>query len=218
MSIYGINLKGNLEQQEFVRLIQETNKPIVLCKGNAGTGKTFIALAAALTLQEEKKYGKIIYARNPISVGRDMGSLPGGIEEKYDPFMAPVYDSLESIERLSRNRCNAKELRKHIEITPISFLRGRNFENTILIIDEAQNLDLNALKTVLTRAGKYCKIILLGSMNQIDDPYQRRQEKCDYLKVIEKLENESFVGTVELKKSMRSPICAILDGLLAEIE
>ena len=87
---------------------------------------------------------------------------------------------------------------------PIAFLRGRSFRDTILIIDEAQNLDLTALKAILTRVGDYSKVVLLGSMNQIDDPRQRKKDKCDFEKVMEATINLPYVGYINLTKSMRS--------------
>ena len=229
MSIFGISLGKNEEQIELVRLINENNRPIVLVTGNAGVGKTFVALAAALQLQQDKKYSKIIYARNPVQVGEGMGFLPGDAEEKYMPFMGPLLDNLENIVRnnykgndgqqkksIIANQVN--DLTHRIEVCPIAFLRGRSFEDAIVIIDEAQNLDLTALKTVLTRVGRYCKIILLGSMNQIDDWRQRKQPICDFQKVIDKLSPQPYVGVVNLVQSMRSPICVEVDNLLGEID
>lgn len=180
MAVFGISLGKNEEQIELVRLMNENSRAIILVTGNAGTGKTYITLATALQLQLDKKYSKIIYARNPVTVGQDMGFLPGDADEKYMPFMGPLLDNLENIVRTNYKGDNGQQkkniiqnkvndLLSHIEICPIAFLRGRSFEDAIIIIDEAQNLDLTALKTVLTRVGKFCKIILLGSMNQIDD-------------------------------------------------
>lgn len=218
MAILGISLKNNKEQQELVRLINENNRPIVICIGNAGTGKTFTTIAAALQLKQEKKYKNIVYARNPIPMGYDMGSLPGGLDEKYSPYLAPLYDNLESIARVSEDKLNVNDMAAKIEVEPIAFLRGRSFENTVLIIDEAQNLSLTELKTILTRVGDYSKVILLGSMNQIDDWRQRKQDKCDFQKVIDKISDLPYVGFVELTKSMRSDWCVELDNLLGEID
>ena len=218
MASMGISFKGNKEQQELVRLIYENNRPIIFCVGKAGTGKTFATLAAALQLQGEKRYGKIIYARKPVQLGEDMGFLPGTVEEKYSPFLAPLYDNLEAICKVSKDKLNPNELAHHIEGIPIAFLRGRSFEDTILIIDEVQNLDLMVIKTVLTRIGKFCKVILLGSMNQIDDPKQAAKSKCDFQRVIDKLKDQPYVGYVELFDSMRSPICTEIDDLLGEIK
>lgn len=218
MAFYGVSLKNNEEQLELARLIAQNNKMIIFCTGNAGTGKTFATLATALQLKLEKKYDKIIYARNPVQLGEEMGFLPGDISDKYNPFMGGLIDNLESIARHSSMKPSLNQLKSQVEIVPIAFLRGRSFENTLLIVDEAQNLNLVALKTILTRVGEYSKVILLGSMNQIDDPRQARKEKCDFQKVIEKLQDRPYVGSVELTQSMRSPICVELDELLSEIK
>ena len=218
LAFVGISLKNNKEQQELARLMNENHRPIILCTGNAGTGKTFAALAAALQLKQEKKYRTIVYGRNPMPLGEDMGFLPGGLDEKYSPYMGPLYDNLEAIASLSTEHLNPKELAQRIEMVPIAFLRGRSFRDTILIIDEAQNLDLTALKAILTRVGDYSKVVLLGSMNQIDDPRQRKQAKCDFEKVIDAIKDLPYVGYVNLTKSMRSDWCVELDGILGEID
>ena len=218
MAVLGISLKNNKEQQELVRLINENYKPIVLCVGNAGTGKTFASLAAAIDLKQAKKYKYVVYGRNPVPLGYDMGALPGGLDEKYGPYMGPLYDNLEAIVAISNDRLNANDLAAKVEVTPIAFLRGRSFRDTIVIIDEAQNLDLTTLKAILTRVGEYSKVVLLGSLNQIDDYHQRRQEKSDFEKVIDKIKDLPYVGFVELTKSMRSEWCVELDGLLGEID
>ena len=218
MATLGISLKNNKEQQELVRLMNENHKPIIFCTGNAGTGKTFAALAAALQLKQNKKYKTIVYGRNPIPLGEDMGFLPGGLEDKYGPYMGPLYDNLEAIASLSNENLNPKDLAQRIEMIPIAFLRGRSFRDTILIIDEAQNLDLTSLKAILTRVGDYSKVVLLGSMNQIDDPRQRKKDKCDFEKVMEATINLPYVGYINLTKSMRSDWCVELDGILGEIK
>jgi PhoH-like ATPase len=218
LAFVGVSLKNNKEQQELVRLMNENNRPIIICTGNAGTGKTFAALIAALQMKQEKKYSTIVYGRNPMPIGEDMGFLPGGLDEKYGPYMGPLYDNLEAIASLSPDNLNPKELAQRIEMVPIAFLRGRSFRDTILIIDEAQNLDLTALKAILTRVGDYSKVVLLGSMNQIDDPKQRKQAKCDFEKVIDAIQDLPYVGYVNLTKSMRSDWCVELDGILGEID
>ena len=218
MAFVGISLKNNKEQQEFARLMNETRRPIIICTGNAGTGKTFTALAAALQLKQDKRYRTIVYGRNPMPIGEDMGFLPGGLDEKYGPYMGPLYDNLEAIASVSADNLNPKELAQRIEMVPIAFLRGRSFRDTILIIDEAQNLDLTALKAILTRVGDYSKVVLLGSMNQIDDARQRKKDKCDFEKVIDAIKDLPYVGYINLTKSMRSDWCVELDGILGEID
>lgn len=219
MSYFGINLKGNQEQIELARLISDNSSEIVFCTGNAGTGKTFTTLIVALELTVlQKKYDRIIYARNPVQLGESMGFLPGDINDKYDPFMGGLYDNLESICRKSGLKPQLNELKSRIEVVPLAFLRGRSLENTLLIVDEAQNCDLITLKAILTRLGQYSKVVLLGSMNQIDDPKQRHKEKCDFERVETALSEFEYVKTIELVKSMRSPHCSEIDECLRQLD
>lgn len=211
-----ISFANNPEQRELNRLIRDTDTKIIFCVGNAGTGKGFSTVYTTFQLVREHKYEKILYSRNPVQLGEDMGYLPGEVSEKFSPFMACLFDTLNNIERLGGPLKN--EMLSKIELTPIAFLRGRSLENCILIVDEAQNLDLVTLKAILTRIGEYCKVILLGSLNQIDDKHQAKKEKCDFLRVMECLQDCSFVGLVELVKSMRSSICAEIDEKLKDLK
>ena len=217
MSVCGISTKGNQEQAELVRLICDRQHPIIFCTGKAGTGKNFATLAASLQLINDKKYGKIMYARNPVQCGENIGFLPGTAAEKLDPFMMSLKDNLIAIEQCGKTIKAADALQK-IEILPIFSIRGRSIDNTVLIVDEAQNLDLTTLRTILTRMGKYAKIIMLGSFNQIDDVKQRKQEKCDFQKTIEKLTEFNFVAHIELYQSMRSEYCALIDEAFEDIK
>lgn len=211
-----ISFDDNPEQQELIRLMNDKNTKIIFCTGNAGTGKTFTAIYAAVQLIKNKKYDKIVYSRNPVQLGEEMGFLPGDVAEKFNPFMACLFDNLNNIEKLGGP--TAAEMKHYIEITPIAFLRGRSLEQSILIIDEAQNLDLIALKAILTRIGEYCKVILLGSMNQIDDRHQAKKEACDFLRVMNHLGGLEFVSSIELTQSKRSKICALVDEKLGELK
>lgn len=217
ISVVGISTKGNKEQEELCRLIMDNSHPIILATGSAGTGKTLISLATALELQQQKKYKKILFGRNPVQLGEEMGFLPGDVGDKYGPFMGPLYDNLEVIEKYNKGKVSVSDLKRRIECTPISFLRGRSIDNAVLIIDEAQNLDAVTLRTILTRVGKYSKVVLLGSMNQIDDVKQKKKEKCDFQQVIDRLVSLPFVAHVELTKSMRSEWCATIDELLRDM-
>lgn len=211
-----ISFEDNPEQKELIRLIRDKKTQIIFCTGNAGTGKSFSTIYAAYNLVREKQYDKIIYARNPVQLGEEMGYLPGGIEEKYNPFMACLFDNLTNMENLGGPL--KTDVLSKIEITPIAFLRGRSLENCLVVIDEAQNLDLITLKAILTRVGHYCKVILLGSLNQIDNRVQAKKEKCDFQRVLECLSIFDFVGSVELVKSKRSEICALVDEKLRELK
>lgn len=168
-----ISFSDNPEQKELNRLIRDNDTKVVFCVGAAGTGKTFSTLYTSYQLVRELKYEKILFARNPVQLGEDMGYLPGDVEDKYGPFMACLYDNLSNIERLGGPL--KSDMMSKIEVTPIAFLRGRSLENCILVVDEALNLDLVTLKAILTRIGEYCKVILLGSLNQIDDKRQAKR-------------------------------------------
>ena len=213
ISVVGINTNGNKEQAELIRLIFENNRPVIFGTGNAGTGKTFIALASALQLVKDRRYGKIVYTREPEEVGKSLGFLPGDLDDKFNVYMRGLYDNLEHIENYGEIKMN-NALEK-IECVPLQFLRGASFENTIVIVDEAQNLDMNSIKTVLTRIGKFCKVILLGSIRQIDNQKQSKLKECDFMKAHRLLKEQPFVGSIELTKSMRSPWCTVIDELLA---
>lgn len=220
MSVLGISLKGNEEQQEAARLIMTNDIPVVIITGAAGTGKDFVTMATSLELLGQKKYSKIIYTRNPVEVGKSLGFLKGSLEDKFEPYMSPLYDTFESLCRNSMKKMQPRELQSKVDVEPLGFLRGRNFApGTILIVDECQNLNLASIKTVLTRMSDFCKVILLGSMNQIDDTEQRRKDKCDFQRVIDKFEDVQtpWVAHVELVKSMRSKWCAELDNILEEL-
>ena len=220
MSVLGISLKGNEEQQEASRLIMTNDIPVIIITGAAGTGKDFVTMATCLELLDQKKYSKIIYTRNPVEVGKSLGFLKGSLEDKFEPYMSPLYDTFESLCRNSTKKMQPRELQSKVDVEPLGFLRGRNFApGTILIVDECQNLNLASIKTVLTRMSDFCKVILLGSMNQIDDNEQRKKDKCDFQRVIDKFEDVQtpWVAHVELVKSMRSKWCTELDNILEDL-
>lgn len=211
-----ISTKDNPEQAELARLIRDNSTRIIFGTGNAGTGKTFITIYTAYNLLKQEKYAKILYSRDAVQLGAELGFLPGDIADKFDPFLACLTDNLESIERLGGPK--ATEMLAKIEKVPITFLRGRNLENCILIIDEAQNLDLNTLHAILTRLGEYSKVVLLGSSNQIDNKYQAKKSMCDFDRVMQCLSQFDFVGQVHLVQSKRSKICAEVDEALLALK
>lgn len=211
-----ITTKGNPEQTELARLIRDNDTAVIFGTGNAGTGKTFITIYTAFDLIRQRKYDKILYSRDAVQLGAELGFLPGDVGDKFDPFMACLFDNLQAIERLGGP--TVADMQNKIERVPITFLRGRSLENCILIIDEAQNLDLVTLKAILTRMGNYSKVILLGSMNQIDNKAQAKKEKCDFERVMEELADLPFVASVDLKISKRSEYCALIDDKLKNLK
>lgn len=221
MSYCGVSFKNNNEQQELARLINENNKRIIIVEGAAGTGKTMAAVATALQLQLDRKYNNIIYTRNVVQVGENIGYLKGDVEDKVGPFMASLEDAVRSICRLGDKQyhLNQNELLNRIEIQPITFMRGRTIDNdTICIIDECQNCSLIELQTLLTRISEYGKIILLGSIKQIDDPKQVKKDQCDFESVYEALKDLPYVGFLHFTKSMRSSWCKEVDEILESLK
>lgn len=217
MSICGISTKGNEEQKQLIQAIFDSSKRIVIVTGQAGTGKTMIAMAAALQLLQDKIYRRIYYSKDVVQVGDKIGYLKGNIESKTEPFLMSLYDTLDSIERVGKE-ITAADAKQKIEFLPIFNIRGRNIANSLIVVDECENLSLNDLRTVLTRGDDWSKIILLGSYSQIDLLNQRRRNKCDFQLAAEALEKYDFVSHIELVKPMRSSWCTIVDNTLFELE
>src|SRR5690606_34084951 len=150
--------------------------------GQAGTGKTLLALAAGLTqVLESKRYSEIIMTRVTVSVGEDIGFLPGTEEEKMLPWMGALEDNLEVLNQGSSDgplhggdwgrSATLDLIRSKVKVKSLNFMRGRTFQNKFLIIDEAQNLTPKQMKTLITRAGPGTKVVCLGNLSQIDTPY-----------------------------------------------
>lgn len=210
-NVLGVSFSHNPEQKELIRLMNEDGRPIIYCTGDAGTGKTFTALVAALDLvMYQKKYNKIFYIREPLEVGRSLGFLPGDIGEKYGVYLDGMNDNLEHICEMNEG-LNINNLKSYIECIPPQYTRGRSFERAILLVDEAQNLDLNTIHTLMTRIGKFCKIVFMGSMNQID-VRGKSAENNDFMTSYEIVKDlDGVVGYIRLVMSERSEYCKILD-------
>lgn len=213
-SVLGVSFEGNPEQRELIRLINvSANKlPVVYCFGDAGTGKTFCSILAAIDLVKiQNEYSKIIYIREPVEVGKSLGYLPGTAEEKFEVYCGGLLDNIESINRMTG--LNKNDILDKIECIPPQYTRGRSFSDSIIIVDEAQNLSLDTIQTLLTRIGKFCKVILLGSSNQIDIKGSSK-ENNDFVKsytILDSIEDHKIVGSVTLEKSERSEYCRIID-------
>lgn len=219
MSVLGISFKNNKEQVEFIRQIMEKDKHIIFCEGPAGSGKNFAAIAAALELVYSKKYKRIIYTRNPVQLGEPIGYLKGDADEKIEPYMAPLRDTLTSLIQHSSVQLSYNDLENKFEVIPLAFIRGRNIgDDTICILDEAQNCSIATLNALLTRGTTYSKTIVIGSVKQIDDRKLQYRETCDFQKVINALKDLPYVGYVQLYKPMRSPWCVEIDEILSELK
>ncbi|GAB3355542.1 MULTISPECIES: PhoH family protein [Giesbergeria] len=177
-AVWGVNSR-NREQNFALNLLMDPEVDLVTLTGTAGTGKTLMALAAGLTqVLDERRYTEIIMTRATVSVGEDIGFLPGTEEEKMGPWMGALDDNLEFLAKGEGGnpgewgRAATNELiRSRIKIKSMNFMRGRTFMNKYVIIDEAQNLTPKQLKTLITRAGPGTKIVCMGNLAQIDTPY-----------------------------------------------
>ncbi|MBI4040631.1 MAG: PhoH family protein [Deltaproteobacteria bacterium] len=222
--IWGIFPK-NLEQSFALDLLLNDHIRLVSLVGKAGTGKTLLALAAGLlkTL-DEGEYKKLLVSRPIYPMGKDLGYLPGDIEEKLNPWMQPIFDNLEFL--LGNTGYSSKEQgrsRKHgymelmsqgmLNIEPLTYIRGRSIPQQYMIVDEAQNLTPHEIKTIITRVGENTKIILTGDCYQIDNPYvDASSNGLTY--VVERFRNEAIAGHVTLTKGERSELAELAANLL----
>ncbi len=176
-SVWGVTTR-NREQNFAMNLLMDPDVDFVTLAGTAGTGKTLMALASGLTqVLDDRRYTEIIMTRATVSVGEDIGFLPGTEEEKMGPWMGALDDNLEVLAKTETSagewgRAATNELiRSRIKIKSMNFMRGRTFLNKYVIVDEAQNLTPKQMKTLITRAGPGTKIICMGNLAQIDTPY-----------------------------------------------
>jgi len=199
----------NREQLYAMNALMDDNIDLVTITGLAGSGKTFITLMAAMAGLTAGKYDRVVITRNVQPVGKDIGFLPGDLNDKMLPWMSPIMDNF-------RHAFKDKDLgyfemmlkKGTLEIAPLSYMRGRTFSNTFLIFDEAQNATIHEIKTVVTRIGENSKIVLLGDTDQIDTPYI--DSLSNGLTIIaEKFKNEHVAAHVKLKKGERSYLSAI---------
>ena len=156
-------------QKNYVRALKESD--IIISTGPAGTGKTFLAVAVALTMLLEKKIERIILSRPAVEAGERLGFLPGDMREKVDPYLRPLYDSLYDL--LDYEKIQKKIEIGDIEIAPLAFMRGRTLKNSFAILDEAQNASDTQIKMFLTRIGENSKIVINGDPSQIDLPNKK---------------------------------------------
>ena len=153
-------------QKDYVRALRESD--IIISAGPAGTGKTFLAVAVALTMLLDKKIERIILSRPAVEAGERLGFLPGDMRDKVDPYLRPLYDSLYDL--LDFEKIQKKIEVGDIEIAPLAFMRGRTLKNSFAILDEAQNATDTQIKMFLTRIGENSKIVINGDPSQIDLP------------------------------------------------
>lgn len=177
-----------LGQKSYVASIK--NKDVVFCIGPAGTGKTYLAVAMAVSAFKHKDVQKIILARPAVEAGESLGFLPGDLQEKVDPYLRPLYDALYDIlGRDSSLRLKEKEL---IEIVPLAYMRGRTLDNSFIILDEAQNTTKEQMKMFLTRMGFGSKMVITGDVTQIDLPKGKHSGLVEVTKILKEVKGIDF--------------------------
>jgi PhoH-like ATPase len=217
--VWGIRPR-NKEQHFALDCLLDDRIQLVTLLGKAGTGKTLLAIAVGLqkTL-EDKKYNRVLVSRPIFPLGRDIGFLPGDVEEKLNPWMQPIFDNVEYLMGLSHT--DKRQGRGYhelidlgvLQIEPLTYIRGRSIPNQYMIVDEAQNLTPHEVKTIITRVGEGTKIIMTGDPYQIDHPYIDSQSN-GLTYTINKFRGQSIAATVTLYKGERSRLAELAANLL----
>lgn len=204
----------NEKQKEFINSIK--TKEISICTGISGSGKTFLALWQALRLLEKKEYETLVLVKSVQTLPQEeTGFLPGDIQEKMDPFMLSFYGNLDKL--------IGEETRKYlvstgkIKIQPLAYVRGINIDNSIVIIDEVQNLSIDTFKTIITRIGQNSKYIIMGDVEQID---LKNKNLSSLQKLMDLFQDDELIGTISFTKDdcVRNPIIPHLLDKIKTIE
>jgi PhoH-like ATPase len=209
----------NKEQQFVLDLLLDDSINLITITGIAGSGKTILATTAGLSKVLEGKYTRLLISRPIVPMGgKDIGYIPGSIEEKMQPWMQPIYDNLELLMMTGKKKNSSlkyEELFNQdvIRVEPLTYIRGRSLPSQYILIDEAQNLSIHEVKTIITRCGEGSKIILTGDPDQIDSPYLDKGT-CGLMVAIEKLHGQPSVGHITLARGERSELANLAATLL----
>jgi len=205
----------NVEQKMAMDLLLDPKIKLVTLIGRAGSGKTLLAAAAALqmVIKEQKTYQRILISRPIQPMGRDIGFLPGDIEEKLNPWMQPIYDNLELLLGGDYQMINMYKDEGLIQVEPLTYIRGRSIPKSFIILDEAQNLTAQEIKTIITRLGEESKIVITGDIEQIDNPYVDFADN-GLTHVVERFKEYDLSGHITLRKGERSRLATLAAEIL----
>lgn len=213
----GYDIKAKNREQTFaLELLMDPEVAVVSLVGKAGSGKTLCAIAAGLsqTINGKKsEYSRLIVSRPVQPLGKDIGFLPGTVNEKMLPWLTPIQDNLQFL--LGNDKAMLEEFMDKgvIEIEALTYIRGRSIQNTFMIIDEAQNLSRHELKTIITRVGEGTKIVLTGDVEQIDNAFVNDVTN-GLSHAVEKFKNSELAGHISLKKGERSAVATLAAEVL----
>ena len=177
------------KQKDYFELVRD--KEMVFCCGPAGTGKTYLAVAFAVSMLKSGQVDKIILSRPAVEAGERLGFLPGDLKEKIDPYLRPIYDALN--EMLPFGEVLKKIESGHIEIAPLAFMRGRTLSNSFIILDESQNTTAVQMKMFLTRLGENSKMIINGDLSQVDLPSGTKSGLREAIKILSNIDQIGFI-------------------------
>jgi PhoH-like ATPase len=215
--VWGIKPRNREQHFAFDALLDDRIKLVTLM-GKAGTGKTLLAMAAGLKRTVlDREFRRLVVARPTISMGKELGFLPGSLEEKLAPWMQPIHDALEMLSDLNmghEHRRSGDLMRSgSIVVEALSYIRGRSIANQFMIIDEAQNLTPLEVKTIITRVGTGTKIIFTGDPYQIDNPYVDSSSN-GFNFIVSKFKGETLAAHIELQKGERSELAELAANIL----
>jgi PhoH-like ATPase len=219
--LWGIFPK-NAEQAFAIDALMNDDIKLVSLVGKAGTGKTLLAIAAGLAKTvDEGVFQRLLVSRPVFPLGKDIGFLPGDIEEKLNPWMQPIYDNIDFLFGATAGRgkrgagkgCQELMNQGLLQIEPLTYIRGRSIPQQYLIVDESQNLTPHEIKTIITRAGDDTKIVLTGDSFQIDNPYVDSANN-GLVHLVDRFKDESISAHITLTKGERSKLSELASNLL----
>lgn len=210
----------NVAQKFAIDALFDDSIKVVTLRGKAGTGKTLLAIMAGLAqvIQSDSETARLTVTRPVIPVGRDLGFLPGDLDEKLAPWMRPIFDAFDAIKDFDRKGRQSQiplnnDLREFVDVAPLSYVRGRSIANSFMIVDEAQNMTPHEVKTLMTRAGVNSKIVLTGDTDQIDNPYLD-SDSNGFSYLISRFRGQEMHAHIELVKGERSKLAEVSATIL----